>query len=237
MAFNGWEKTEIETDQGGAQRGIAPLIISASRSTDIPAFYSDWFANRLKAGYCKWINPFNRKPQYVSLEKARFIVFWSKNPAPMIPYLDMLDARDIGWYFQFTVNDYEAEGFEPNVPKLDERIETFQMLSERAGKERLIWRFDPLILADRLQPADLLKKVEDIGNQIHSHTEKLVISFADISNYAKVKRNLGAGGVNWQEFSPEAIEEIAAGVSSLAEGWGLEVATCGENMGSRIIAV
>jgi hypothetical protein len=230
MAFNGWEKTEIETDQGGAQRGIAPLIISASRSTDIPAFYSDWFANRLKAGYCKWINPFNRKPQYVSLEKARFIVFWSKNPAPMIPYLDMLDARDIGWYFQFTVNDYEAEGFEPNVPKLDERIETFQMLSERAGKERLIWRFDPLILADRLQPADLLKKVEDIGNQIHSHTEKLVISFADISNYAKVKRNLGAGGVNWQEFSPEAIEEIAAGVSSLAEGWGLEVATCGERV-------
>lgn len=230
MAFGGWDRSDIETEPGTIEKGIAPLIISASRSTDIPAFYSEWFANRLKAGYCKWINPFNRKPQYVSFEKCRFVVFWSKNPAPMIPYLDLLDEKGIGWYFQFTVNDYEAEGFEPNVPKLDERIETFAMLSEKAGKERVIWRFDPLILTDKLQPFDLLAKVERIGNQIHSYTEKLVISFADISNYAKVKRNLGAAGVNWQEFSPEAIEEIAAGVSSLAEGWGLEVATCGERV-------
>jgi len=229
IIFKSWEKAEIKNCEGENQTGIAPLIISASRSTDIPAFYSEWFANRLKAGYCKWINPFNRKPQYVSFEKCRFVVFWSKNPAPMIPYLDLLDGKGIGWYFQFTVNDYGAEGFEPNVPKLDERIETFAMLSEKAGKERVIWRFDPLILTDKLQPSDLLRKIERIGNQIHSYTEKLVISFADISNYAKVKRNLGAAGVNWQEFSPEAIEEIAATVSSLAEGWGLDVATCGES--------
>lgn len=230
MVFKGWEKAEIKTDEGEKQTGIAPLIISASRSTDIPAFYSTWFANRLKAGYCKWINPFNRKAQYVSFEKTRFIVFWSKNPAPMIPYLDMLDERGLGWYFQFTVNDYEADGFEPNVPLLDERIETFQMLSDRAGKERVIWRFDPLILTGKLQPADLLQKIEHIGNQINGYTEKLVISFADISNYAKVKRNLKAGGVNWQEFSPETINEIAAGVSSLAKGWSLKVATCGESV-------
>ena len=231
MAFRGWEEITIETEQGAIEKGIAPLIISASRSTDIPAFYSQWFANRIKAGYCKWINPFNRKPQYVSFEKARFVVFWSKNPAPMIQYLDMLDKRGIGWYFQFTVNDYEAEDFEPNVPKLDERIETFAMLSEKAGKERVIWRFDPLILTDNLEAADLLDKIEHIGNQIYGYTEKLVISFADILNYAKVKRNLKSGGVNWKEFTTQTINEIAAGVSFLAKGWGLKVATCGESVG------
>jgi len=230
MVFKGWEKAKIKTDEGEKQTGIAPLIISASRSTDIPAFYARWFANRLNAGYCKWINPFNRKAQYVSFEKARFVVFWTKNAGPMIQHLHLLDEKDIGWYFQFTVNDYEAEGFEPNVLKLDERIETFQMLSDIKGKERVIWRFDPLILTDKLQPTDLLGKIERIGNQIHGYTEKLVISFADISNYAKVKRNLKAGGVNWQEFSPETISEIAAGVSSLAKGWGLKVATCGESV-------
>jgi len=228
MVFKGWEKAEIKTDEGEKQTGIAPLIISASRSTDIPAFYSKWFANRLEAGYCLWINPFNRKAQYISFDKTRFVVFWSKNPAPIIQHLHLLDEKDIGWYFQFTVNDYEEEGFEPNVPRLDDRIETFAMLSEKAGKERVVWRFDPLILTDKLRPTDLLAKIKRIGDQIHNYTEKLVISFADIGTYAKVKRSLKSAGVNWQEFTSQTIGEIAAGVSDLAKGWGLKVATCGE---------
>jgi len=230
MAFKGWEKIEIETEQGKTETAIAPVIISASRSTDIPAFYAKWFRNRFEKRYCKWINPFNRKAQYVAFDKTRFVVFWSKNPAPIFTHLPLLNEKGIGWYIQFTVNDYEVENFEPNVPSLENRIETFAVLSERWGKERVIWRFDPLILTDKLGPEELLARIENIGERIHPYTKKLVISFADISNYAKVKRNLNAFKVGWREFKDQDIDQIARGVKNLCSNWGLEAATCGETV-------
>ena len=115
-------KLTIITQSGQTIEALAPVIISASRSTDIPAFYAKWFINRLRAGYCVWYNPFNQKPTYVSFANCKVVVFWTKNPKPLIPYLHELDERGIHYYFQFTVNDYEAEGFEPNVRPLTERI-------------------------------------------------------------------------------------------------------------------
>ena len=113
---------------------IAPYILSVSRATDIPAFYSEWFFNRLKEGYCKWKNPFSGKESIVSFDNVRFIVFWSKNPAPLIPNLDILKEMKINFYIQFTLNDYEVENFEPSVPKLKERIETFKYISKNMEK-------------------------------------------------------------------------------------------------------
>ena len=228
MAFKGWDRTKIITEQGTTEDAIAPIIISASRATDIPAFYSSWFRNRFEQKYCKWINPFNRKAQYVSFDKTRFVVFWSKNPAPIIKHLPFLDENGIGWYIQFTVNDYELEGFEPNVPDLDQRIETFARLSEKWGKDRIIWRFDPLVLTDKMGPERLLEKIESIGERVHQYTEKLVISFADISNYAKVKRSLKSSNVDWRHFEARDIDGIARGVKDLCGRWSLESATCGE---------
>jgi hypothetical protein len=225
-----WDQVEIATDQGEKQTGIAPLIISASRSTDIPAFYAEWFLNRLEQGYCKWINPFNQKSQYISFEKTKAVVFWSKNPKPMMPVLPRLDQRRIGWYFQFTLNDYEAEDLEPHVPPLEERIETFLALSEIAGRHRVIWRFDPLVLTDGLGPSELLEKIARIGNQIHTRTERLVISFADILKYPRVRKNLDDAGVKWREFKKHDINEIAKGIQELAHAWGLKAATCAEPM-------
>ena len=92
-----------------------PVIVSASRSTDIPAFFAKWFMQRLSDGYSVWINPFNQAPMYVSYDKTRVIVFWTKNPRPLMPYLDELDKTGIHYYFQFTLNDYEKEGFEPKI--------------------------------------------------------------------------------------------------------------------------
>ena len=89
-----------------------PEIVSASRSTDIPAFYADWFFHRLKVGYSAWTNPFNGVRSFVSYEKCRFIVFWSKNPEPLLGHLDELKDRNIGCYIQYTLNDYEKEGLE-----------------------------------------------------------------------------------------------------------------------------
>lgn len=220
-----------------------PIIVSASRSTDIPAFYAKWFVNRLAAGYAVWYNPFNQQPMKISFEKTKVVVFWTKNPAPLIPYLHELDERGINYYFQFTLNDYEAENFEPNVPALEERVETFKRLSALIGKERVIWRFDPIIMTSRLQPREILKKVWKIGNLIKGCTEKLVFSFVDVKSYRKVQNNLikdtdsfTRETIDMAEPNDEQIREIVEGLAKLREhwknedGWNLALATCAEKI-------
>ncbi len=224
-----WRKVHIHTS-AGMMPGVAPVIISASRATDIPAFYGEWFINRLKAGYVKWLNPFNRVPQYVSFADTRVIVFWTKNPAPIMPLLHEITHQGIHYYFTVTLNDYEAEGLEPGVPPLEERIETFIRLSELLGRQKVIWRFDPLILTGREDIGTLLNKVARIGNRIHKYTEQLVISFADIDNYRKVKLNLDKAGVKWRTFSEADITQLAVGLAQLNSSWGLAIKTCGESV-------
>ena len=102
-------QNRIVVASGDSVDAMAPVIVSASRSTDIPAFYSKWFFERLKKGYCVWFNPFNQKPSYVSFKNCRVIVFWTKNPKPILPYLHELDERGIHYYFQVTLNDYVKE--------------------------------------------------------------------------------------------------------------------------------
>lgn len=207
-----------------------PVIISASRSTDIPAFYSDWLISRIKAGYVKWKNPFSGKFTNVSFEDARLFVFWTKNPAPMQSKLDFFDERGFNYYFQFTLNDYEIENWEPGLPSVEERIETFIGLSERIGKEKLIWRFDPIILSDKLGPDEILRRVERIGDILHLHTSKLVFSFIDIENYRKVKYNLCSLPDKLHEIDTQTMEYLAKGISQLNAGWGLELGTCAEKI-------
>lgn len=151
------QKTIITTQAGVEVEAQAPVIISASHSMDIPSFYADWFMERLQQGYVKWKNPFNGTPIYVSFQNTRLIVFWSKNPKPMMKHLKYLDEHNLNYYFLYTLNDYEQEGIEKGVPKLADRIETFQKLSEEIGKEKVIWRFDPLILTDKLGVDELLR--------------------------------------------------------------------------------
>lgn len=186
-----WEKINIKLDNGEQAEAITPIIISASRSTDIPAFYADWFFNRLEKGYSKWNNPFNANtPQYISFQNTRAIVFWTKNPKPIMPYLKILDQNKIGYYFQYTINDYEKENLESNVPPLEERIATFVKLSEQIGKDKVIWRFDPILLTKELGINELISRISNIANRLVSYTNKLVFSFADIKDYKKVQRNL-----------------------------------------------
>lgn len=225
-----WPTTTIETLEG-PRTAIAPWIISASRATDIPAWYSEWFFDKLEKGVVQWINPFNRlKPQYVSFANTCAIVFWTKNPAPMIPLLKHLKERGIACYFQFTLNDYAAEGFEPGVPHLNQRIDTFQALSETLGKECVIWRFDPLLLTDQSDPDQLISKIQGLGKILHPFTEKLVFSFADIITYKKVMNNLNKKGVRYRDFDTETMTDIARKISEINKPWGLKLATCGETI-------
>lgn len=231
MAFRGWEKTQITLDDGTQTDAISPAIISASRATDIPAFFSKWFHHRLKAGYIRWTNPFNAKQiQYVSFHKTRVIVFWSKNPKPLIRYLPEIEAKGINYYFQFTLNDYEPEGLEPNVAPLAQRVETFKILAERLGKKRIIWRYDPLMLTDTLTVDILLDRIAHVASLLQGYTERLVISFADIGSYKKVQNNLAREKVRYREFTPELMTELAQRLSVLNREWGLKIATCAEGI-------
>ena len=210
---------------------VAPVILSASRATDVPAFYAEWFVNRIRAGFFKWTNPFNpAQVQSVSVAKTRAIVFWSKHPAGMLPHLDELDRRGFRYYFQYTLNDYEAEGFEPGLPSLAERVELFRKLSARLGPERVVWRLDPLLLTDRLGVPELLAKAAKLAATLAPHTQKLTFSFADIAGYPAVQRNLARGGLAAREFARAEMEEFARGVAEINRVCGLALATCAEEV-------
>ena len=236
------EKVSIRTDSGEIVEATAPVIISASRSTDIPAFYAKWFFNRLAKGYCPWYNPFNQQKMYISFQNCKVVVFWTKNPKPILPYLHELDEGGIHYYFQVTLNDYVKEGFEPNVSSVDDRVETFKKLSEMIGKERVIWRFDPLIITPNIRPRDLLTCIWHIGNKLKGYTDKLIFSFVDVKAYRKVQNNLVKETMLFTKEDVENAEanhaqriEIVQGLQKIREawhkdGWDVEIATCAEDI-------
>ena len=225
-----WDHTYININ-GQAVKAQAPVIVSASRSTDIPAFYADWFFHRLETGYSAWTNPFNGVKSYVSYEKTRFIVFWSKNPEPLIPYLHILKEKGIKCYIQYTLNDYEDEKLE-KVPSLEKRIDTFKKLVSELGQGRVVWRFDPLILTEDITIDKLLNKIQNIGDQLKGYTEKLVFSYADIESYKKVKSNLQKNNIPYKDWSISQMDEFAARLSKMnaERGWKYTLATCGEKI-------
>jgi hypothetical protein len=220
------ERILITTDAGDRAQAAAPVIVSASRATDIPAYYADWFFARLLRGHLAWKNPFSGRVQYVSFARARAIVFWTKNPGPVLPLLPLPDERRIAYYFQFTLNDYGPEGFEPGLPALDQRIAVFRELSRRIGKERVVWRFDPVLATENLGVDELLLRIRYIGDRLAPFTEKLVVSFIDIARYASVARHTAPHGI--RELSGEEMDAFAAGLSRLNRTWGLALATCAE---------
>ncbi|MDR1912849.1 MAG: DUF1848 domain-containing protein [Helicobacteraceae bacterium] len=230
------KKIEMQDDCGSIVEAQAPIIVSASRSTDIPRYYAEWFFNRLKKGYVVWVNPFNQKPMYISFDQTRAIIFWSKNPKPIIPYLEKLDERKINYYFQFTLNDYDREKLEPYVPEVAERIETFIELSEKIGKEKVIWRFDPLIVAPNfISVSDLLERIKNIGEKLKKYTQKLVFSFVDVQAYRKVRNNLAKETRLYNELTHEQMIEIAEGLAALrdqwkSEGYDIALGTCAEEI-------
>jgi len=225
-----WKKIEITNDLGEKVMAQAPVIVSASRSTDIPTFYAEWFIERWKKGYVKWKNPFNGVPLYVSFKNTRVVVFWTKNPKPMMRHLDFLQKEVKNFYFQFSLNDYDKEGLEGKVPNLESRIKTFKELSEKIGKEKVIWRFDPYILTDTIDVKELLKRTEYIGDQLKDYTKKFVFSYADIKTYKKVQNNLKKDAIPYQEFNERTMHELASGLMELNKKWNFEIGTCAEKI-------
>lgn len=202
------------------------LIISASRRTDIPAFYSEWLFNRIREGYLLVRNPMNvHQISRINLnpEVVECIVFWTKNPKPMMNKLHELEKYN--FYFQFTLNSYD-KSIEPNVPKKNELIETFIELSKQIGKDKVIWRYDPILLTDVFTKEYHFKWFEYLAQVLCNYTNKCVISFVDL--YKKTERNLK--GINLLPMSKNDMEEIASKISKIGSNYNLVIESCSEEI-------
>jgi hypothetical protein len=202
------------------------MIISASRRTDVPAFYSQWFLNRLKQGYVMVRNPMN--PQLVSKVPLNpnlidCIVFWTKNPRAMMKKLDQL--KGYNYYFLFTITSYGRD-LERRLPKKEEIIDTFIELSQRIGKERVIWRYDPILITHTIDKDHHQHHFDCIAKRLTSHTDRCIISFLDM--YKKCERNLK--GFYIKKLDSDEMFHLAEMLNRIARKYHIEMATCAEEI-------
>jgi hypothetical protein len=204
------------------------MIISASRRTDIPSYFSDWFYNRIQDGFVLVRNPMNfHQLSKISLapDVVDAIVFWTKNPLPMLDKLNTLN--DYAYYFQFTVTPY-GQDIEPNLPsKNDAIVPAFKRLSDAIGAERVIWRYDPILINDKYTLEYHIHAFDKIAEALHGYTEKVTISFIDV-DYRGVKSNIQ--NLALRDFSPEAQIELGSQLAKIAHSHGLAIDTCAEQI-------
>lgn len=210
------------------------MIISVSRRTDIPAFYSKWFMNRIRAGYCLVPNPRNMKQVLrVSLQPrdTEAIVFWSKNPAPLLPQLSELDQLGFYYYFQFSLNDY-PRALEPNLPSLNDRIATFKDLSRLIGPLRVVWRYDPIIISNITSFDFHRERFTWIAEELKGATHRVMVSIVDF--YQKTERRLAQlekeEGYSFDRdvLSSDGITSLLKDLADIARKNNIEIFTCAE---------
>ncbi|MGB9779721.1 DUF1848 domain-containing protein [Caldanaerobacter sp.] len=200
------------------------MIVSASRRTDIPAFYSEWFFKRLEKGFVMVRNPFNfHQVTKVPLTKnwVEGFVFWTKNPAEMMKKLYLLE--EYPYYFLFTLNPYD-KAIERNVTDKDLVIKIFQNLSKTIGKERVIWRYDPIILTPEFDIKYHVDSFKWLTSHLADFTEKCIISF--VTFYSKIEKNLRKIGAH--PISREEKIEVASKFYEIAKENGIKIEVCAE---------
>jgi DNA repair photolyase len=211
------------------------MIISASRRTDIPAFYGDWMMNRLREGYCLVQHPIRSQIAYrVSLkpEDVDAIVFWTKYPKSLWPHLDETESRGYRFIFLFTLTPYGSP-LESRLPPLEERLEIFRRLSTRLGAEKVVWRYDPIVLSNRTDESFHVREFERIASQLKGFTRRVIISFVDY--YPFVARRLAKLREEGLEvFDESALRAgalpLAASLHRIALQHGLEIQSCAEEL-------
>jgi DNA repair photolyase len=200
------------------------MILSASRRTDIPAFHSKWFLDSLRKGEFCVVNPYNKhiiRKVEISPGKVDCIVFWTKNPEPLLNRLDEL--RMYNYYFLFTLNPYDNR-IEKSVPQKDHIIEIFRKLSESAGKEKVIWRYDPLLVSDYIDIDYHIKSFGKIAEKLAGYTGRCIISFLDI--YRKNAGILKKESI--RTVFGEEIEKFCASIARIAPAFNITLQSCAE---------
>ena len=198
------------------------MIINTGQRTDIPAFYADWFVNRLKAGFVLVRNPYNPRSvtRYrLSPEVVDLIGFCTKNPAPMLPHMDLL--RPYGQYWYVTITPYGKE-IEPGVPDKREVLDSFRRLSDTVGPDRMGWRYDPVFISGEYPAERHIRAFEYMAQTLSGYTRTAVISFVDL--YEKTKRN-------FPEVRPVTAEQrllLGKAFVEIAGQYGMTLRPCGE---------
>ena len=217
------------------ERGNA-MIISASYRTDIPAFYGEWFANRLRAGYCKAVNPYSGQIYTVDLspEQVDGFVFWTKNIGPLLNYLPEVQAREIPFVVQHSITGYPHE-LEERVAPVTHIVGSLKHLADRYGAHRIVWRYDPILFTS-LTPFEWHKEnFTRLAQQLESLTDEVVISFAQV--YRKTARNVDSAArehnFTWDEHRSEAFVlehglTLTKELAQIARTHGMRVTICSQ---------
>lgn len=212
------------------------MIISVSRRTDIPAFYAKWFMNRIRAGYCTVPNPFNKNQvSLISLkpEDVDVIVFWSRNPYPLIPYLEELNQRGYRYYFQYTVMN-NPPFLDTKSPPVNSSIKTFQELANYVGSQKVIWRYDPIVLSEATDITFHMDTYKYIANLLAGYSFRSVISIMD--GYAKNNKRLREIEktqnirVSNIDSSRHLLDELLPSLAKVANASGMEIFSCAEEI-------
>ena len=195
------------------------MIISASYKTDIPAFYGQWFVNRLHAGYCMMRNPMNRKPIRVTLTRpmASGIVFWTKNFRPFMRHLDAVVEMEFPFTVQYTVNGY-SPSLEHSVVDWERSVETVRTLADRFGPRCVVWRYDTIIFSQETPFEFHLENFKRISDALSGAVDEVVISFMQL--YRKTTRNMDKMALEcdnpWTDPSVEVKRDLAARLFDIA---------------------
>jgi hypothetical protein len=210
------------------------MVISASRRTDIPAFYAEWFINRIRAGYCTVPNPVNPKRiSYVSLNPndVDVIVFWTRNPKPLIKRLAELDRRGFRYYFQYTILA-NPRILDPKSPGTKPSIETLKSLADHIGPDRVIWRYDPIVITNKCPSYHHLEKISYIASSLRGYTKRLIISMLDTYQHTERRmRSLEKKGLRVSLLDGERFRCFIKSIVEIAKTNGMEIFSCAEENG------
>ena len=204
------------------------MILSASRRTDIPCYYSEWFLNRLLAGYVLSKNPMNPaqiKRIDLSPDEIDCIVFWTKDPLNMMNKLPLIDRLGYRYYFQFTLNPY-GKDIESNLRDKADIVETFKQLSKHTGSDRLVWRYDPIIINEKYTVENHLQMFAAACRQLQGYTKRCIISFVD--DYRKL--NKAVRDFIIRDISEDTQHYLAGRFVDIAAEYGIEVRACCEKL-------
>jgi len=209
-------------------------ILSVSRRTDIPAFYGRWFMNRVRAGYCAVPNPFNSKQiSYVEIEpQETLIVFWTRWAAPFLRATTELQQLGYRFYFQYTLINNPTD-LDPKSPRFDKAIAAFLQLSDLIGSDRVIWRYDPILLSEVTNQDFHLENFARIAQRLHGATQRVVVSIVD--PYDKATRRLAYLGeekpqFQYRAYEPERDEALLRQLAQIAREHGLQIQSCAEDI-------
>lgn len=202
------------------------MIISASYKTDIPAFYARWFVNRLRAGFCQTVNPYNQKVQTVSLAPVdvQAYVFWSRNYQP---FLDMGVLEELGKPFvcQMTILNH-PRWLETSTIAADKAVEQVRCLSMRFGPKAVVWRYDPIVVNDRLPVAWHLENFARLARKLSGAVEEVVVSFLQV--YQKTQRNFNAQDIDLPDMERGEKQALLCALHQIAQDHQIKLTLCAQ---------